>query len=299
MTVVVCGYGKFYGLWDAATFCSGIISKLPEPTTLKFDLKIPRIIKIIVVVVNRIFALLCRSRPLKLLGRVLLTTILVLLIWDASRLYLHAQQPTDAVLVLGGSIRREMSAAQLRKTLPDIPILISGGSPVPCLALLFERENASLNKVYSDRCPRGTWGNVYHSTPILRSWHSQHVRLITSPSHLPRALWMARIHLGIHGIWVESAPVVEQGHPGNKEYWWKTGLDLLRTLGSALWSLFEAPQAHCPLTSIPSSTDLAQWDGVKRPEAVKCEHQGGLDEALAQWQQQLNAYRQFHQNLEQ
>lgn len=243
---------------------------------------------------NKIVTSIRRSRIPECLGLFLLTIILSFLVWNAVRLYHHAQQPTDAILVLGGSIQREMHAAQLATTLPDIPILISGGSRTPCLALLFERANADLGQVYSDRCPQSTWGNVYYSTSVLRSWHARHVRLITSISHLPRALWMTRLHLGIHGIWVELDTVVEQGQPGNREYWWKTGVDLIRTLGSALWSLLKTPSDHCPLTQIPPSTDLAKWDRIRQPEKIKCERQGDLQTALTQWQHNLTTYRQQH-----
>ncbi|MEM8639231.1 MAG: YdcF family protein [Cyanobacteria bacterium P01_G01_bin.54] len=221
-----------------------------------------------------------------LLGLLVIVTIAL-----TSQLYRHAQAPTDAILVLGGSIRREIHAAHLAKQFPEIPILISGGSPTPCISLLFEREQASLAQVYGDRCAQNTWGNFYHSTPILRSWQARHVRLVTSKSHLPRALWMARLHLGIHGIWVEPDLVIETGQPGNREHPLKTALDLLRTAGSAIWSLFEAARPHCPLMRPPPATDWASWDKIK-PGNVHCEQQGNLDAAVEQWRQELERYRQ-------
>ncbi|MGB0564489.1 MAG: YdcF family protein [Spirulinaceae cyanobacterium] len=227
--------------------------------------------------------------------QILLGLLCVAAIALAAQLYRHAQAPTDAVLVLGGSIRREIYAAQLAQELPDVPILISGGSQTPCISLIFEREQASLEQVYSDRCARGTWGNFYHSTPILRSWQARHVRLVTSPSHLPRALWMARLHLGIHGIWVELDQVAETGQPGNQERPWKTALDLIRTAGSAIASLFEPARPHCPLIRPPQARDWASWEQLKpkvKPAKIHCEHQASLDGLVTQWGAQLERYRQ-------
>lgn len=230
---------------------------------------------------------------LKWVLRGLLGLIVTIAIALSSQLYRHAHQPTDAILVLGGSIQREIHGAELAKVLPDVPILISGGSDLPCISLIFERAQASLAPVYSDRCAQNTWGNFYHSTPILRSWQAKHVRLITSGSHLPRALWMARLHLGVHGIWVEPDIVRETGRPGNQEHALKTALDLVRTFGSALWSLREAAQPHCPLERPAASQDFAQWQQLK-PGKVHCEHQAGLDAAVERWQQDLQQHRQQH-----
>ncbi|NEO84311.1 MAG: YdcF family protein [Spirulina sp. SIO3F2] len=237
-----------------------------------------------------------RRRSLTWVLRGILSLILVIAIALSSQLYRHAQQPTDAILVLGGSIKREMHVAEVAKALPDVPILISGGSDLPCISLIFERVQTPLDQVYSDRCAQNTWGNFYHSTPILRSWQAHHVRLITSASHLPRALWMARLHLGVHGIWVEPDIVIETGQPGNQERSLKTVLDLIRTLGSALWSLREPAQPHCPLKRPPASRDFVQWQRLK-PGQVHCEHQAGLDAAVEQWQQELHNYRQQQNSL--
>jgi len=55
---------------------------------------------------------------------------------------INQQKPVEAILVLGGSIRREIYVANLAQQYPDIPILISQGSEDPCILLLFERAKA-------------------------------------------------------------------------------------------------------------------------------------------------------------
>lgn len=48
-----------------------------------------------------------------------------------------SSRPVDGFFVLGGSIRREIHAAQLAKQYPQIPILISQGSLNPCTWIVF------------------------------------------------------------------------------------------------------------------------------------------------------------------
>jgi len=182
-----------------------------------------------------------------------------------------ADRPTDAFLVLGGSIQREIYAAELAKQSPQTPILISSGSPDPCIWLLFDQSAAPQNQVWLERCADSTFGNFYFSLPILQQWQVRHVTLITSATHLPRAKWLAQILLGSHGIWVETQLVKETGIPGNRESVLKTGLDVLRSLAWAGISQFYSP--ICRQVSPLSEIDLEAW----QQRGFKCEHQGGLD----------------------
>lgn len=182
-------------------------------------------------------------------------------------------QSIDGSLVLGGSIRREIYAADVARAFPELPILISGGSEAPCIWLIFQRADAPLSSVWLEECADSTFGNFYYSVPILQSWGIRKVRLITSPSHLPRALWLGRIILGAHGIWVVPDPVVEKGLPGNQESGLKTSLDLGRGM---LWAI--ASQFYQPVCS--GQMPLAQFDPQSwQNREFQCEHQSGLDEA--------------------
>lgn len=177
----------------------------------------------------------------------------------------------DAYLVLGGSIQREIHAAELAKQHPEIPILISTGSKDPCIWLIFQQANAAMDQVWIEDCAQSTFGNFYFATPILQQWNVHKVGLITSGSHLPRAKWLAQILLGAHGIWVEPDIVTEQGVPGNQESWTKTALDVGRSLAWAIASQFYQPK--CPGVRSLSSVDINHW----RQEGFRCEHQGNLE----------------------
>jgi uncharacterized SAM-binding protein YcdF (DUF218 family) len=181
-----------------------------------------------------------------------------------------SSQPVDALFVLGGSISREIYVAKEAKKYPHIPILISHGSPDPCVWLIFQKERTKLQNVWLENCANSTWGNFYYSLPILRRWKVHKVKLITSPTHLPRAKWMAQIILGANGIWVEPDIVKEQGIPGNQEFWLKTGLDVTRSLLWAGLSQFIHPE--CTKVTRLAEVDMQAW----QRQGFKCEHQGKL-----------------------
>lgn len=180
--------------------------------------------------------------------------------------------PIDTFFVLGGSIRREIDVAQLVKNDPQTQVLISHGSDEPCIWLIFQKYNAPMEQVWLEKCADSTFGNFYFGIPILRKWGARHVLLITSPTHLPRAGWMARILLGANGIWVDVDTVEERGIPGNQEFWLKTGLDVTRSLVWALLS--QAIQPSCSQVTPLGQVDLAPW----RKSGFDCEHQGMLKE---------------------
>jgi uncharacterized SAM-binding protein YcdF (DUF218 family) len=186
-----------------------------------------------------------------------------------------ARSPSDAILVLGGSIRREIHAAALANQFPELPILISQGASDPCVKSVFDRALAPDDRVWVERCANSTFGNFYYSLPILQSWHVRRVKLVTSPSHLPRSLWMARIILGSHSIWVDLDAVTESGVPGNRESGLKTTLDLLRSLGWAIGSQFYRP--HCQGVWSVAAIDMTNW----RVQGFHCERQGGISGQLS------------------
>jgi uncharacterized SAM-binding protein YcdF (DUF218 family) len=192
------------------------------------------------------------------------------LIFTTITLLYASSQPVDTFFVLGGSIRRETYVAQQAKLYPKITILISHGSPEPCIWLIFQREFASLENVWLEKCANSTFENFYYSIPLLRKWRVHKVKLITSPTHLPRAKWMAQILLGAHGIWVEPEIVQESGVPGNRESWLKTALDLTRSLFWAILSQIIQPQ--CSNVTRLADVDIQAWQS----RGFRCEHQGGV-----------------------
>jgi uncharacterized SAM-binding protein YcdF (DUF218 family) len=193
------------------------------------------------------------------------------LVINGLRLQAAAAKPVDAFLVLGGSITREIHAAELAKHYPQTPILISKGSEDPCIKLIFQRANAPMDQVWLERCADSTFGNFFYAIPILQQWHVRKVKVVTSASHLPRAIWLGQILLGAHGIWVEPEIVAEKtGIPGNQESWLKTGADLGRSLAWAVGS--QLYQAHCDRVGLLTEVDLAEW----KQHQFNCEHQGHL-----------------------
>ncbi|MBD2087643.1 YdcF family protein [Coleofasciculus sp. FACHB-542] len=212
-----------------------------------------------------------RWRRLLILGIAIFSVILgTWLLTIMLTLRSAASGPVDAYLVLGGSIRREIYVAQLAKDYPQSRILISQGSPEPCILLIFQRENAPIERVWLEKCADSTFGNFYYSVPILREWGVKKVKLITSGTHLPRAKWLAQILMGAQGIWVEPEIVPEQGIPGNRESSFKTGLDLSRSL---LWAMVsQVYQPKCSKLVPLKDVDIKDW----RQRGFKCEHQGNL-----------------------
>ncbi|HEY9607385.1 MAG TPA: YdcF family protein [Allocoleopsis sp.] len=207
------------------------------------------------------------------LGLGLLIVSVILLFWllaIAFSLQGAASKSVDTFFVLGGSIRREIYVAQLARQHPEVRVLISQGSPDPCILLIFQREQAPIRQVWLERCARSTFDNFYFNIPIFNRWDVRKVKLITSATHLPRAKWMAQILLGAHGIWVEVETVAEEGIPGNRESVLKTGLDVSRSLVWAVLSQFIQPQCSklIPLTGV----NLNQW----RQSGFKCERQGKI-----------------------
>ncbi len=215
-----------------------------------------------------------RSRKILLLVLSIATGILVWLVGNIILLQSAATAPVDAFLVLGGSIKREIYIAKIAKQYPQIPILISAGSEDPCIVGLFQRENSPLDQVWLEHCAKSTFDNFYFSLPILQKWRVQHLKLVTSPTHLPRAKWLAQIILGAHGIWVETDIVEEIGVPGNRESTVKTALDVIRSLFWAVGSQIIEPK--CAELVKLTQVNMTKWC----QDSFKCEAQAKLEPEL-------------------
>lgn len=188
-----------------------------------------------------------------------------------TRLNSAASGPIDAILVLGGSINREIYVTEFAKQNPDLPIVISQGSASPCVQLIFDRDRAPNQNVWLERCAFSTFTNFTFSGELLKQWNVKKVKVITSETHLPRAKWLAQILLGAKGIAVEIDAIEEKGIPGNKELWLKTALDVTRSL---IWAIIDQFYSQdCQEVERLSEIDITQW----QPEDYHCEYQGQLD----------------------
>ena len=196
--------------------------------------------------------------------------------WRAVSLAAAARAPSDAWLVLGGSIKREMYVAERANERgagivggSPLPILISTGSDPPCLWALFQREGVDLGRIWIEECARSTFENFAYSVPVLVNWQARHVKMTTSGTHYRRAMRMARIAFGMRGIWVEFDTAPEVGVPANSESQLKTVLDVTRTIA---WSLV-APLSpiRCGLVANLTQMDWVRW---RDSTSFACEAQG-------------------------
>jgi uncharacterized SAM-binding protein YcdF (DUF218 family) len=178
----------------------------------------------------------------------------------------NATRPIDAVFVLGGSIYREIYAAELAGRHAELPILISHGSETPCIVRVFQDFGARMDDVWIENCARSTFENFVFGVPILKGWGARHIKVITSQSHLPRAQWLAQIHLAAQGIAAELDIPQERGRPGNNESKIKTLLDVTRSL---LWAgVAQVISVPCQNLVELDSVELRNWK--KKP--YQCEY---------------------------
>lgn len=165
------------------------------------------------------------------------------------------KQPPSAIVVLGGGIRREQLAARLAQDHPEIRVIVSSGSGIPCLYKVFV-EDARLpwERVTIDHKATDTLTNFTATLPYLKAAGDRKVWLVATDGHLPRAQILARIIWGSQGIVMD--PMVLKGD-GNQESGIKTVIDTTRAL---LWVGFR------DLTTFPfyaSPTQIAQQQQVK------------------------------------
>ncbi|MDA0266432.1 MAG: YdcF family protein [Cyanobacteria bacterium] len=209
------------------------------------------------------------------IGQVMSWVLLALVVmWGtvtATHLAQGSNRSPEAIVMLGGSIRREIYIADRRSQGFAGPIVISRGSEAPCIYLLFQKIQADLDNTWLENCANSTFDNFRYSLPLLQAWGIRRVQVVTSPSHGPRAGWLARVILGSHGIWVDMDLVAEQGVPGNQESRLKTLLDVARGLGWAMLSQIYAPP--CPDVTPLAAVDMAQWQA----QGFQCEHQSGIE----------------------
>ena len=192
------------------------------------------------------------------------------------RLPENGTKPIDAVFVLGGSINREIKAAQLSSH-NTLPILISQGSPDPCIWFIFQREQARTQGVLLEKCAQATFDNYFFALPILKRWGVHKLMLITSASHLPRAELIGSVLLHSQGIAYELNLVHEKGSPGNQESRTKTLFDLARAY---LWApIAQIIAPPCWNMTELSQVNLKDWQNRE----WKCERQAHLEKQIEQY----------------
>ena len=146
--------------------------------------------------------------------------------WQASL------QSPSWIVVLGGGIRREMLAARLAKSYPNLPVIVSSGSSLPCLYRVFvEESGVAWRRVRVDFRAVDTLTNFTTLLPYLQSNQPRKVFMITDQGNLPRASVLAWLIWGSRGIATE--PVLVEGI-GHHESWSKTFADGIRAIAWVL-----------------------------------------------------------------
>lgn len=106
----------------------------------------------------------------------------------------------QAILVLGGSTAREQSAAQIAKHETQLDIWISSGTKPKQLISTFKGAGIDRARVHLDYRATDTVTNFTTLVSEFKQKNIQHLYLITSDAHMPRAKAIATIVLGSNGI---------------------------------------------------------------------------------------------------
>jgi uncharacterized SAM-binding protein YcdF (DUF218 family) len=164
--------------------------------------------------------LIARLLPLAILGGLLLL--------PANLAIAKIQTPKpQAILMLGGGSGRETFTAQFAQTHPDLPIWVSSGTPAPQAHAIFQAAHIPPSRYRLDYRATDTVTNFTTLVSDLKAAHIQHLYLITSAYHMPRATAIATIVLGSQSI---AFTRVSIPHSAGQEATWRT----LRDTGRAL-----------------------------------------------------------------
>lgn len=141
--------------------------------------------------------MLIRSRLLRCIAS---AGVLLGLGYIPARLAIARQQsPTpEMVLILGGSSDREEYTVQLVRHYPSMKIWVSTGSGKA--ERIFQTAGIPRSRVYFDRRATDTVTNFTTVVPDFKRMGIQHVYIVTSDYHMPRAEAIATVVFGSQGI---------------------------------------------------------------------------------------------------
>ncbi|KAI9130472.1 YdcF family protein [Acaryochloris sp. CCMEE 5410] len=106
----------------------------------------------------------------------------------------------QAILVLGGNPDREKSAAQIAQFENHLDIWISSGTKPEKALSFFQALGIERSRVHLDYQATDTVTNFTTLVPKFKQRRIQHIYVITSNDHMPRAKAIASIVLGSQGI---------------------------------------------------------------------------------------------------
>ncbi len=130
----------------------------------------------------------------------ILTILLIIPVRLAIASY-QAPQP-QAILMLGGTTlgEREKFTAEFARWYPSLEIWVSSGIPSNKIRNIFQDAGISDSRLYLDYRAVDTVTNFTTLVPDFRQRKIQHLYLITSDFHMPRAEAIATLVLGSQGI---------------------------------------------------------------------------------------------------
>ena len=136
----------------------------------------------------------------------------ILLLLGYKEIKSQLQQP-QAILVLGGSSKREKFAAEFARQYPGVPIWVSGGSPKGYAERLFAKAGIDGNRLHLDYRAVDTVTNFTTLVDELEARRIKSVYLITSDYHMRRARIIGEIVLGSRGIEFKPVEVPSERSP--------------------------------------------------------------------------------------
>ncbi|MBE9179530.1 YdcF family protein [Oculatella sp. LEGE 06141] len=106
----------------------------------------------------------------------------------------------QAILTLGGDPRREQLAAQLAQDNAALKVWISTGQTPEKSQAIFQAIGVSEERYHLDFRATDTVTNFTTLVPEFKRRGIQHIYVVTSDYHMPRAMVIATIVLGYEGI---------------------------------------------------------------------------------------------------
>lgn len=140
---------------------------------------------------------------------------------------IQAPQP-QAIFTLGGDPVREELTAQLAQWFPSLNIWVSSPPEPEKTQKVFQAANIPITRVHIDRRAVDTVTNFTSLVADFKQRHLQHLYLITSDYHMPRAKVIATIVLGSQGIAFTPLAVPSTRPP-------ESTFQLLRDVGRSLF----------------------------------------------------------------
>lgn len=106
----------------------------------------------------------------------------------------------QAILTLGGGANREEFTARFAQFYPDIKIWISSGTYPRSARKIFQEAGIADERVNLDYQATDTVTNFTTLVSVFQQQRIQHIFVITSKLHMPRAKAIATVVLGSRGI---------------------------------------------------------------------------------------------------